>query len=625
MSTLILGFSIDDLCFFAVAMPLGAGFISTGLAVLSLRSHLEKGRALLNTVTLLAPCSSFIVILLLGTMLEGAPDGVLLGPYGPWISGSFGVLDGALWLDPLALAVGLLLSALAGVKAFCLLATQQQRARLSAVLNLGLGFALLAVWAENLTTFIVAYTPLLLVLAKGTSRATIKALAWGLLSVGLLFSGFVLGLSQSTGTTGPVALGFQALQDHMGMQNIFVLGLLLLAPALPLGIFPVLQASSVDDPLNPITASWRFLLLLVVASSFWVRLFSITLQEPDLLLSLELLGVLTQVTAALIALGQQQSRRFIHWLAISQAGAVMSAVGAGSLERGLYHALITVTMVLVLGCLGQVWQGAGGDDSWSELSKTRMPLWFRCAWFWSLMTLIGLAPTIGFLSHYQISWYFLTQERYVTWFLDLLACLIAVVAVARVTYWTWPRRAMKSVRGRIPHAGIVATLMLGTVLLSIVAGVLHIPASWGGPDLFQKLFLTVFENLLPIRSEAYGPQVASGLAWGLGLGFWLCFGLTCWHSVRVKSIPQRFIQDRMSQILQLDLLSIGIKPFRWIGQHVLEGFFVQQIQRGLLAEGVTASVRLSGRTLLLLQSGQLQHYLFWVFLVLILLLGILLP
>ncbi len=55
-----------------------------------------------------------------------------------------------------------------------------------------------------------------------------------------------------------------------------------------------------------------------------------------------------------------------------------------------------------------------------------------------------------------------------------------------------------------------------------------------------------------------------------------------------------------------------LRPSRWAIDVVLKGLLIDKLQDGVFVEGCAAGLRLSGRGLLKLQTGLVQHYLFWM-------------
>ena len=136
------------------------------------------------------------------------------------------------------------------------------------------------------------------------------------------------------------------------------------------------------------------------------------------------------------------------------------------------------------------------------------------------------------------------------------------------------------------------------------------PERFGGSEWFPKWLASPFEDLLPIRSEAYGPNAALAMAistWLVPLGA-AVFAFKVWRQAASR-IWQRWLRhDLFCYEAISDFL---IRPFKALSQVVVVRFVIEQLQGGLLLDGIKSSLYLSGRTLMALQSGFIQHYLFW--------------
>ena len=119
---------------------------------------------------------------------------------------------------------------------------------------------------------------------------------------------------------------------------------------------------------------------------------------PDVLEAAALLGAVTALAGAIIAIAQRDVRRILAWSTVSQVGLMFVAAGLGSLFAARFqliaHALVKSVLVLGAGSVRR----ATGDESdiarYGGLGR-RMP-WTAGAVAIGILALAGLPPAAGF-------------------------------------------------------------------------------------------------------------------------------------------------------------------------------------------------------------------------------------
>ena len=121
---------------------------------------------------------------------------------------------------------------------------------------------------------------------------------------------------------------------------------------------------------------------------------------PDILQAAAVVGAVTALGAALVAIAQRDVRRVIAWSTISQVGLMFVAAGLGSLFAARFqliaHALLKA--VLVLGA-GSVRRATGDESDVARLGglARRMP-WTAGAFAVGVLALAGIPPAAGFFA-----------------------------------------------------------------------------------------------------------------------------------------------------------------------------------------------------------------------------------
>jgi len=119
---------------------------------------------------------------------------------------------------------------------------------------------------------------------------------------------------------------------------------------------------------------------------------------PDVLEAAAVIGAITALGAAIVAVAQRDVRRVLAWSTISQVGLMFVAAGLGSLFAARFqliaHALLKAVLVLGAGSVRR----AVGDESdiarYGGLGK-RMP-WTAGAFAIGVLALAGIPPAAGF-------------------------------------------------------------------------------------------------------------------------------------------------------------------------------------------------------------------------------------
>ncbi len=611
MSTLILGFSIDDLCLLAVLAPLLAALINGALSLASNHGQKQPGLPLIKTTALLAPAVSLSVIGLLAFMLGGAPEGSVVGPYWEWLQLEGVRYDIAFWLDPLAFFMAALLALVCLQVLASLVADESDCAVLTALYNAGLFFGLLTVWAENLTVFLFGVIGLLscvLALVAGKSRV---AMAWSFLCAATLMVGLFFWLPIATtdsSTETELFFNFAWLHDQAGSLGRLGLGFTIVAALLLLGqvgahfIYRTLARLSVG------ALSFCMGPALLTAGIYWmVRMQVVHMAHPQLLLGLEVVGAASAVLAIVCACFYRRQEEIVLVTLLAQLGLSVSAFSVGSLSAGALYWCLLLCAQPALWLM--VTDSAQGLESQSR----------RVFMLLIVALLSGAIPSGIYWARHEILWQLFTQERYVTWGAFLVVALLSAFVLGRVWaifYRSTSRKVESSQQWVFPLHWLMAA---GGLLLVLMSAWFTLPVAWKGPDLFRRMITSSFEDLLPIRTEVYGAKLA--LIHGVSL--WLCGvvsfmgGATRKVSLKDSSAIACWVEHDFYWRCVVEQL---LWPVRWCCDRVIRDFSIRQIQAGIGITGVASGLKIVGRTLMLLQTGFVQHYLLWCLLTVTLLL-----
>lgn len=217
---------------------------------------------------------------------------------------------------------------------------------------------------------------------------------------------------------------------------------------------------------------------------------------PTAQLVVALVGGITALFAATIAVGQFDIKKVLAYSTISQLGFMVAAVGMGAFVAGMFH-LVTHAFFKALLFLsaGSVIQGverghaqvashqadAGHHDAFDPQDmrnmgglRKRMPLTF---WVYLIgaLTLAGIAPLAGFFSKDEI----LAEANHLyppIYVLLTLAALLTAFYIGRQVWMVFGGKARTEAAAHAKESPAVMTAPLVMLaLLSIVGGALNLP------------------------------------------------------------------------------------------------------------------------------------------------------
>jgi NADH-quinone oxidoreductase subunit L len=379
---------------------------------------------------------------------------------------------------------------------------------------------------------------------------------------------------------------------------------------------------------------------MVVAGVYLVaRMFPLFEAAGPALDVVAIIGAITMLIAAVLALVQDDIKRVLAYSTVSQLGYMMAALGVGAYTAGIFH-LFTHAMFKALLFLGSgSLIHAVHSNNMSDMGglKKYMPHTFKTFIIGSL-ALAGIFPLAGFWSKDEIigaSLRSATHGSGVAWIVFVTGLVVAFLTAFYMT-----RACVKTFWGEYrghgtPHEsdGAMVTPLWILAILSIFVGFLGIP---GGVGPFADWIMTpseehhdfeVFYNLIL-------PLISVGIAAaGIALG-WAMYRKDRFK-VDILNSPfawaYRFVENKY----YLDDLYFGavVKPIQyplaraayWTNQKIIDGA-VNGTAAGTIAAGkqtydkldqkgidgiVNGSAGLTGMTggvLRYIQSGNVQRY-----------------
>lgn len=429
----------------AVALPL------TGAVFAPLLSRVSKRLPLpVCAITLLG---SLAVLGLIAPKVYGADGGVLshfMGGWGPVHGAVLGISFAA---DPFGMtfalvcaAIGTLLvvyalSELGGLGerelgAFACLFQLLDAALIGAALtadlfNLFVWFEVAALASYGLTGFFLERPIALEAAFKIAILTTIAAFAV-FVGAGLLYSGHgALNLAQLQ----------RALAGHVGTADLVALGLLMAGFATKAGLIPFhgwLPDAHTAAP-GPVSALFSGLMVnlgIVALGRLAYQVFP-TSRIPVLGV-LMVLGIVSALTGAILALAQDELKRLLAYDTVSQMGVLAIGLGtgsasgiAGSSYHLINHALFKSLLFL---CAGAITHRTGVTKLSEMGGLLRRWPWVAGAFVIAAASIAGIPPLGGYVSLSLIHQGLLETHQYLPYALMLIAQLITIAALGRAAW-----------------------------------------------------------------------------------------------------------------------------------------------------------------------------------------------
>lgn len=349
---------------------------------------------------------------------------------------------------------------------------------------------------------------------------------------------------------------------------------------------------------------------MVTAGVFMVaRLSPLYNLSPTAMTVVALVGGLTMMLGATIALTQTDIKRVVAYSTMSQLGYMVMACGLGAYSAGMYHLLThgAFKALLFLGC-GSVIIALHHEQDMRRMGglKDKLPVTYWTFLVGSL-ALAGFPLTAGFFSKDELlvsSWSAGPLGQVLTVCGLLTAGLTAFYSfrLVFVTFWG-TSRVDPHHAGHVhePSTTMTAPLMVLAVL-SIVAGYLGIPS------FLEPVFHGAGAAAHHEGTAAYGIMAVATLMGltGIGAAYYLYVlnpGLPDrlahqWRAAYELSLHKWYIDEAYDRSLVRPTISAAQGLWKYVDVAIIDG----------AVNGVARAVAWGGWFIRLTQSGQTQHY-----------------
>ncbi|MBI4618681.1 MAG: NADH-quinone oxidoreductase subunit L [Desulfobacterales bacterium] len=358
---------------------------------------------------------------------------------------------------------------------------------------------------------------------------------------------------------------------------------------------------------------------------------------PISLTVVAIIGVVTAVFTASIALAANDIKRVLAYSTISQLGYMFLACGVGAFSAGIFHLMTHAFFkaLLFLGA-GSVMHAMAGELDMRKMGalKSHMP---RTYWTFLIATLAiaGIFPFAGFFSKDEILWNAF-QKNTVLWVLGAGAALMTAFYMFRAVFMTFhgESRVDEEVAKHLHESPSVMTSPLVVLaILSAIGGFVGIPIIKGANVFHDFLAPVTGEHLagsakVTLTNLAYASStaVSSGEAVHHPVGLEVLMmaislaialgglGLAYYMYIKNPSLPKRLAEKfkLLYHLICNKYFVDEIYDFLFVnpikrGSEILWTFFDVRVVDGMV-NGSGRFVEFGSSVLKRIQTGYVQNY-----------------
>ncbi len=331
-----------------------------------------------------------------------------------------------------------------------------------------------------------------------------------------------------------------------------------------------------------------------------------------------MVGGITAIFAATIALVQNDIKRVIAYSTVSQLGYMLMACGVGAYAAGIFHLYTHAFFkALLFLCAGSVMHAMQGELNMQKMGglKNYMPITYSTMLIASL-SISGVPGLAGFFSKDDILWRCFSSggTGKVVWILGTLAALLTAFYSFRLIYLTFHGdfRGTKEQEHHLHESPKSMTIPLLILCIgAVVSGWVGIPHILGGHDNFS-------EFLSPVLGHPHG-EGSHYVEWGvMGLSVIIALSgiaIASYIYLKKTELPQlmaekfRFIYRVLSNKYYFDEFYdfLIVRPSKWTARVILTNITDTAIIEGIV-NGVPSFIGLTGQRIRKIQTGIVHYY-----------------
>ena len=335
--------------------------------------------------------------------------------------------------------------------------------------------------------------------------------------LGLLTIAWLFGSIQFTKVTEMARSGHFAIGDHwitIATLMLFI-GACGKSAQLPLYVW---LPDAMEGP-TPVSALIHAATMVTAGVYMVARSNALFVLAPTSMKTVAIVGALTAIFAASIALVQNDIKRVLAYSTVSQLGYMFLAMGVGAFSAGVFHVFTHAFFkaLLFLGA-GSVIHAMSGEQDMRNMGDLhhRIPITF---WTMLLATLAiaGIPPFAGFVSKDAILWQTWSSEGgayRILWFVGFFTALMTAFYMFRLMFLTFsgkPRMDHAHEHHIHEHSKAMTSPLIVLAFFAVFAGFLGWPHSLLGSDRFTKFLEPVFAREASVlHAEGKSSQLTAG-------------------------------------------------------------------------------------------------------------------
>lgn len=343
--------------------------------------------------------------------------------------------------------------------------------------------------------------------------------------------------------------------------------------------------------------------------------------SPVVMQLIAVIGLITALIAAAIALTQNDIKKVLAYSTVSQLGYMFLGLGVGAFTGALFHVITHAFFkaLLFLGA-GSVIHAMSGEQDLRSMGglKKKLPVTYITMLIGAI-AIAGIPPFSGFFSKDEILAHAFAENT-VLWVGGLIGAIFTAYYMFRLLFLTFfgKYRGTFEQEKHLHESPISMKLpLIILAILAVIGGFLNIPEVLGGSTMLASFLNPVFADSISVAKPFYLDHstevvlmVVSAIA-ALAMA-----GLAYWRYVKNMAVPESDHAERsmLSRLSYHKFYVDEIYDFLIVRPlNLLSVFFYQIVDRkGIdgIVNGFGKGISESGKGLRLLQSGNVGFYIF---------------
>ncbi len=216
------------------------------------------------------------------------------------------------------------------------------------------------------------------------------------------------------------------------------------------------------------------------------------------------IGALSSLFAALIALKQRDIKKILAYSTISQLGYMFVAVGLGAYSAGLFHVFTHAFFkaLLFMGAGAVILQLHHEQDIFKMGGMKEASKSVYYTFLVATLAICGIFPFAGFFSKDEILLVAFSGEHYILWLIELFTAGLTAYYMFRLFFTVFiAKKSDKRVEKVQKLSPFVIYPLIVLAIGSLVAGFIGVPSVFGGDNLIAHWFSQLNDEKFDISTS----------------------------------------------------------------------------------------------------------------------------